>query len=491
MEPELSTRAEAFWRARSRACHEVRTGARTGPRLAELHARYAEVFGDDVLASVAAGLRDPAGAGSADTARRRRLLGLLVEGRAGLLAGDALDRRLGWEATAVLDVDGEPVPVRGVRAALAETADAARRAEIARVLAEAEGGWEGADRRRVEAGWQALAIVADAGGRPWGAEVDVADVARELLARTEDAYADLLRYELERRLGLEPGGASEADGSRLRRAPWLDPSLGGLDPFDTAAAQWRELGLDWTAGGRIRIERGSRPAYAGPTWCAVLSVPDEVVLVPGDERGWERVAAVYGAIGRAHHAAGTDPELPFEDRVLGDRSVSDGVALLFRRLPGNPAWLARYARLGRLARPEPLRWAALWDLHDLRRAAALALYELELQGPIEWSDARELYVERLTAATGLNVIGEGYLAEVVGLHRAASRLRAWAVEAAFGKVLRERFDEDWFRNPRVGPFLSDHFARGHAEDAETVMARLGLVGLPFDEVPAWILENFG
>lgn len=491
MEPDLSTRAESFWRERSRAYFEVRVGARSGAGLAELHERYRDLFGDDVLTSLAAGLRDAGEAGSVGAARRRRLLGVLTEGRAGLLAGDALDRKLAWECTAVVEVEGEAIPVRSVPVRLGEAEEAGRRAEIARALAGARAAMEAVDRRVVEAGRQARAIVADAGGRPWADEAGVGDVARKLLEQTEDAYLDLLGYELERRLGLGPGEASEADMYRLRRAPWLDPLLGGLDPFEAAARQWRELGLDWTAGGRIRVEGGPRAEHSGQTWWAVLSVPDEVVLVPGEERGWERVAAVYGALGQAHHSAWTDGDLPFEDRVAGDRSVSDGVGLLFRRLPGNPAWLGRYARLGRLGRPDPIRWAALLALLDLRRAAALALYELDLERSADPGAAREQYVDRLSAATGLAVDGAGYLAEVEGAQRAGSRLRAWAVEAAFGKWLRDSFDEDWFRNPRVGPFLLESFARGYAEDAEAVVARLGLPGLPFDEVPAWLLEPVG
>ena len=50
-------------------------------------------------------------------------------------------------------------------------------------------------------------------------------------------------------------------------------------------------------------------------------------------------------------------------------------------------------------------------------------------------------------------------------------LRAWQLQAVLGDALRERFDQDWWRNPRAGPWLaSELLARGQRDGAEAVAA---------------------
>ncbi len=44
----------------------------------------------------------------------------------------------------------------------------------------------------------------------------------------------------------------------------------------------------------------------------------------------------------------------------------------------------------------------------------------------------------------------------------ARYLRAWQLEATLRGRLVERFDEDWFRNPRSGPFVLELLERGPA-----------------------------
>jgi hypothetical protein len=57
-------------------------------------------------------------------------------------------------------------------------------------------------------------------------------------------------------------------------------------------------------------------------------------------------------------------------------------------------------------------------------------------------------------------------------------LRSWALEALLAGVLRERFDEDWFRNPRAAAFVGELFAAGQVHDADALALRL--TGAPLD-----------
>ena len=60
-------------------------------------------------------------------------------------------------------------------------------------------------------------------------------------------------------------------------------------------------------------------------------------------------------------------------------------------------------------------------------------------------------------------------------------LDAWALEAHLVHVMRERFNEDWWRNPAAGRFLTDLAARGTTDDATTVAASLGRSTLEFTD----------
>ena len=55
----------------------------------------------------------------------------------------------------------------------------------------------------------------------------------------------------------------------------------------------------------------------------------------------------------------------------------------------------------------------------------------------------------------------------------AMYLRGRMLAAQLSRELRERFDEDWFRNPRTGPFLGDWFATGMRFTAIELATRLG------------------
>ena len=80
----------------------------------------------------------------------------------------------------------------------------------------------------------------------------------------------------------------------------------------------------------------------------------------------------------------------------------------------------------------------------------------------------------LTEATGFRYAPEDALLDLDDGFYAARYLRAWQLEALLASHLTERFDEDWFRNPRCGPALLELFARGQRDDAaELARAALG------------------
>ena len=74
--------------------------------------------------------------------------------------------------------------------------------------------------------------------------------------------------------------------------------------------------------------------------------------------------------------------------------------------------------------------------------------------------------------------------------KAARYLRGRMLSAQLRRELRERFDDDWYRNPQAGPFLGDWFAHGLRFSAADLAATLGTDQLGADAVIATVRESF-
>lgn len=504
MDPELPRRAEEFWIDLSREQYRALAGLEPHPRLAEIYSRYADLFQDDVLAELAGasppatprGSESPARATESDEERRcRHLREFLLTSRAEMAVGKVMEERLAWEAAKELVIDSERVPYRQASAAMAATEDAQRRWRIERARLEALREIERVDRERFQREWDAYAGAVGGdyvGGWRQLNAIDLealAGDAAEMLEVTEHLYRDLLTYELPRRLGLKPGEARAADRMRLERAPWFDAHFAVAEPLALAQRQLGELGLELEAEGRVRLDLEMRPAKWARAFCAPIRVPQEVFLVISPTGGWRDWFAFFHELGHAQHFGRVDPALPFEDRVLGDASVTEAYARLFERLTTDPVWLERYLALKGEACREFVRLATLVDLVHLRRQAGKLLYELELHGGRDFAGMPSRYAEIVTTATALRHDPAAYLDDVDPRFYCARYLRAWALHSVLVQALRDAFDEDWFRNPRAAPFLLELFAVGLRDDADTVARRVSGKPLSFERVITYLEDT--
>jgi hypothetical protein len=157
--------------------------------------------------------------------------------------------------------------------------------------------------------------------------------------------------------------------------------------------------------------------------------------------------------------------------------------MLFDHLTQNRGWLARYTGLGREL-PAYLRAAALEELHFLRRYTAKLIYEVQLySGRIPWSSLPDLFVETLSGATSFRYAAADAFVDIDPRFYSARYLRAWQLGALLAAALVERFDVDWFRNPRAGPWLVENlFAEGQRETADEIALRVSGRSLSFAPV---------
>jgi hypothetical protein len=222
---------------------------------------------------------------------------------------------------------------------------------------------------------------------------------------------------------------------------------------------------------RVLVDAERRPTKSPRAFCAAVRVPDEVHLVIPPIGGRDDYEALMHEAGHAYHYAHVDRALPFEDRCLGDNSVTEGYAFLLQHLVSDPLWLGDVTGL---PDPEPvLAFSRASRIVFLRRYCAKLGYELTLHadGRAPAEHAAD-YSERLGRAVRVDWPPETWLSDVDPFFYAARYLRAWAFETRLRRLFAERFGERWFAEPEAGALLRSLWARGQASTADELLAEL-------------------
>ena len=389
------------------------------------------------------------------------------------------------EAALELEWDGERIPFRSAATVQANEPDADRRAalEAARnAVTEAELNpllRELLDRSHAlaaELGWPSMVALCE--------ELSGIDLrALELqtsafLGATEDGYEELVEPALRRQVELGFAELRRSDLPAFFRAPALDAGF----PEDRLVPALSEtlagMGVELAAQPGVKIDMERRPKKSPRAFCAPVRVPEEVYLVIAPQGGRDDFAALFHEAGHTEHYAHVDPQLPMEDRYLGDNSVTEGFAFLFDHLVSNREWLRR--RLGIEDPEEIVAHSRASELVFLRRYSAKLAYELELHGGGSSNGLAETYSRRLSDAVHVDWPESTWLSDVDPFFYAARYLRAWALETHTRAALNERFGPRWFEEPRAGEFLRGLWRRGQGADgAEGILAAVGGSQLDF------------
>jgi hypothetical protein len=474
--------AEALSEDVSRALWRAHAGHAADAPLAAIYARHAGAYGPEAL-EVARELLDEPGAPA------RALAEWVAETRVARALATLDERELAWERRAVVSLpDGGQVEYARVPIVLANTADRAARLalESARAALVAR---ELAPMRRERAAREhdataALGLGDDYVGvfaRTSGVDVRALGAAAEALLRDTDAMWDDVRPAfVRRRLGAGIDAPTRADVPPLFRAPEFDVGFPPGGMLATVRTQLSAMGVDPDAGGRVRYDVGERPGKRARAFCAPVRVPDEVHLVLRPMGGAQDWRTLLHEVGHALHFAHARRDLPFEARWAGDHSVTEGYAMLLDHLVLDRGWLRRYSDLDPARAVEYRRLATFQELYLLRRYAGKLCYELLLHGGEPLAAMPDAYVTTMNAATGVRHGPADAFVDVDARFYVARYLRAWQLQGVLAAALRERFDEDWWRNPRAGPWLVETLmAEGQALDAEGLAARVDGAALSF------------
>jgi hypothetical protein len=473
----------------SREYYRAQAGLQSSAELAPIYARYSEVLSDDSLQMMRDLFRG-ASPGSQELHSARVLLDWQAEGLVSRTLAPLDEREISWEGSAMVNVaDGRRIPFQRIAIEIANTTDRAERLSLEAARAKLVAAelaplrrerfqrerdlTEGLDiAPNYNATFDALSGIDLAG---------LVDQCQTFLRDTREMWEDVFRARVRQQLGIDPRDATRADALALMRAPQFDPYFPSSDMEREIRRQTDEMGVDAHADGRVIFDTAEREGKRSRAFCAPVRVPDEVYLVLRPHGGQADYRTFLHELGHALHFGYTRSDLAFEFRWLGDNSITEGYAMLFDHLMHDSGWLLRYTGLGRSRLPEFLRAVGFEELHFLRRYAAKLIYEYQLySGEVPWDSLPDLYVATLSDATSFSYNTADAFVDVDPRYYAARYLRAWQLQALIAHTLVERFDEDWFRNPRSGPWIVEHlFAEGQRELAQELAERVAGEPLSF------------
>ncbi len=389
----------------------------------------------------------------------RALLELAIEqGRA---------RVASWPSTAIA-VEGETRPVRAIMREWLGAGTAPKRMRLSREVASSIPPlldvWFHARQDADAAASALLRRLAAPRHADAGPEGGATKLAETFLASTQDLAREAFAHASAR------AGVESEDGTELLWA-LTGTRFSGL--FHTEA-RLRRLGNDWEALGlRRALSSHARAAPAHPglfpyAHVFVAAAPGDVrVALPALEHGLLSELAAADAVGRAVGIAHASPLLPVSLRHGSVSSVARSLGALGGLMFAEPLFLTRVRGLSRREGDEVARLAAAFSLLEARLCAASVL-------------ARGLYDENwvmasadLAARALTRTLPAPLGAWLVSRVSPGAPLRARVHALAIAAALRERFDEDWFRNPRAGEPLRGAALRAGTLSVEAFAIEMG------------------
>lgn len=464
---EIRARAEEFEPLLRDELLQARAGLRTRPEFARLYDAHPDLGDRDLLADVE---RAMAGAEPEEEQRLRCLLEWVAGHQVERSVATLMDEYFAWEATSTVDLRGQETPLRQLARVVAREEDPASRRALQGVAEEV---LEDSVSLRYDILERERDAVRDLG---YGGYLEALErfgrqSYRPLLARgkrvaeaTGSLYRRHLRAHLSR-LAVDPAEAARGDELALRHRPFAaGPDAGpAVDAVrELLRRDLAALDLSLSGAGEVQMDVEQRPLKRPESFCAAPEVPGRVVGVVAGFGGWSDAHDFLGVAGTALSLSHVEPDLPFEDRYLGDPSMGYCWDALFRELLGKEAWLDR------LDMPEEdrgafARFAAWVDLLDFRRDVARLDFELDLWKEREPGSVVQDFSDRMAEATGFRPPPQSFLEVVGGGLQVARRLRGRFLADRLASELEERFGDDWFRNPAAGPFLAELLADGWRE----------------------------
>jgi hypothetical protein len=423
----------------------------------------------------------------------RELWRFACEGYLGNLTREHAERAAMLEAELQVTIDGDTIPYRMIRPAMANEPDRGRRQELDRVRTDIVA--ERLNPIHLEAVQVEQGGVKELGSPTYldlygrfGFRLDeLADQCRAFLASTERLYEETADRLFRARVGVGLSEIKRWDVARVFRATSWDSAFPADKMLPALEATLADLGIRLREQENVHLDLEERPNKTPRAFCAPIEVPGKVMLVIQPIGGPDDWRALFHEAGHTEHFANTSADLEVEERRLGDNAVTEGWAMLLQHLTDDPAWLTR-----RLDFPKPGEFAAEGAtglLYFVRRYCAKLLYEIEFHGTEDVTTMAPRYVELLGDALKVEPSPADYLSDIDSGFYVTAYLRSWAFEAQLRAFLREKFGNVWFADRSAGSLLRELWGEGQRLTADELLHEVTGAEVEMESVADRIRES--
>lgn len=312
---------------------------------------------------------------------------------------------------------------------------------------------------------------------------EVEETALLFLKDTEYAYRDLLKWFLLKRMELKLKDAKWHDLSHLFNSFELKSEFPKMDLKALAGKCLDEMGID--IGESIKEDLSDRKGKTSGPFCIPIEVPQNIVLSVYPIGGVEDYEAFFHTLGFALIYRHRNPEDEFEFKRLAESVSKQVFGFLFRNLLLQPKWLRRYLKLD--PGSDFLKFLYLKQLMTIRYHSGKLIYELLLHKDEDFRSKSDFYKQTLKEATLSDHSRADYLDNFDLFFHTASYLRGCVIEAELRWYLREKFDEEWWREKEAGDFIRKMWKEGGRTTSQEISKRAGFEQI--DSAP--LLRFFG
>jgi hypothetical protein len=401
------------------------------------------------------------------------------------------------QAQATISVDGRTMPYHSAAVALQNELDRERRRALERARLAEVARLDPLRERLLRRHHELIHELGFEGYTPFYSSLKGIDlqalgaVMAGFLERTRGLYREHVGPWFEEVIGVPFAEAERHDAGVLFRMHERDASFPAGRMVPALRETLLRLGVALDDQANVHLDTEDRPKKNPRAFCVAVRAPEEIYLVTRPTGGYQDWRALFHEAGHTEHFAHVDPTRPFEERLLGDNSVTEAYAFSLEHLLLEAAWLAEHAELRDDERRSLLRRMHAYYLYMVRRYAAKLLYELELHaaGPEGLAEMPQRYAALLTEHLGFAYPAETWLDDVDPGFYASQYLRAWMLEAQLRGRWREARGERWWAAPETGQEMRTLWSMGQALPADLLAAELGMDGLGVDALERRIRDG--
>src|SRR5919106_2094613 len=433
--------------------------------LEPIYDRYADLTTIEQAQSIGAAVNGSGGI--------RELWRFACEGYLGQLTKEYEEKVARLEAELKATVDGEAVPYRMIRPAIANESDRTRRERLERSrndLVE-----EHLNPLYLEAHERVRAALGQLGAESYfelytrfGFDLEsLAAQCRAFLDSTDELHGKVADNLFRDRVGVSLAEAQRWDTPRMMRGTTWDDAFPADRMIPALRGTLADLGIDLDGQENVHLDVENREKKDPRAFCAPIEVPGKVMLVIKPIGGPDDWRALFHEAGHTEHFAHTSADLAVEHKRLGDNAVTEGWAMLLEHLTDEPGWLNRM-----LDFPKPNEYAAEGAavlVYFVRRYCAKLLYEIEFHQADDPRPLASRYVELLGDALKVEPSPTDYLWDMDGRFYVHAYLRAWALEAQMSGFLKEKFGREWYANRNAGSLLRELWGEGQRLNADELL----------------------